>query len=255
MQINLQLFENLKNYIIYLRSIISKEAMNSSLLPLSLMPKGYFITDKAFYHAINKKSFKLAELEEFVIKFYSDNNWAETEKLFSRWQNYKCLEDRKKAFEACIAIITNSTIESKYIFIVTIPTLINQLEGILRETCVLYYKKFENKAVEKKEIIIGQFIKPNNKKLAPIDSLLESGLDRSIILPFVGVLDLIFKDSKEIDSTIQSEGDVYNLFRHKISHGENWTQDYSTIENLIRLICSLNCSFEAINHIRQKLEQ
>ena len=128
---------------------------------------GYFITDKVFYEVLITnlpKGLEKERLEDFIVKFYSDNNWIQTEKLFAQWKNFKCLKGREKALEACISIITNSTVDIQHIATVAIPTLINQLEGIFRELYVSYDATYRNKQSKNKDINPWSFFVSSNEK-------------------------------------------------------------------------------------------
>lgn len=98
---------------------------------------GYHIIDQTFYKTLQLTCNTKAEgLENFIIEFYSANNWAETSRLFDQWKKVAFLQSREKEFEASLAIIRNNTINDQHIAIVVINTLIAQLDGIIREFCV-----------------------------------------------------------------------------------------------------------------------
>lgn len=84
--------------------------------------------------------------------------------------------------------------------------------------------------------------------------MLDKGLDSEVIMAFVASLYQIFLPSTVISEQLLEGKIQYNLFRHKILHGDIINPFYGTKNNMIRLICCLNCIFEGIYHIERAIK-
>lgn len=107
------------------------------LLPPSIpgdLVRAVYIIDK--YEANKAK-----KLNELFYNYFSDNNWQNLEFMVAEWKKNPLFKKRIKIIRDCVEAIKNSKPKSN-ICNVVLPTLIVQLEGILRDHTKSTFEKF-----------------------------------------------------------------------------------------------------------------
>lgn len=201
----------------------------------------FCLSDGEFLEALKELENETNEavIMRFTITFYTKNNWEETKRLLKEWEeHYEFIHIRIPILKSCLNIITISAIED--FATVVIPCLIAQLEGILRDFYVfLDPKEPREKATPKK---LGEH---------PLVSNLPLSEGRGLMSAIINV----FQDDKDIKAKTEKELLEYNMYRHKIQHGEPSFLNYGTVETLIRLILFLDSSIKTIALCRNNLNK
>jgi len=224
----------------YIKQLAERYVPYSKYIHLQI--NHYAIVDLKFYEAFALlNSTDEVQIKAFIINFYTRNNLEELIRLFNEWkQDESILSKRLAIFEPCKKLLTiSNSIELNIndIAVLVIPTLISQLEGILRD---FYLKIFPNLSRERAspEKIIKEDAFWNNFTFAEIDN-------------FITSIDNLFLSSLEISKKEEIDIEKYNLFRHKIMHGDPKFLDYGTEANLIRLVLYIDSCVKTIARIEQ----
>lgn len=171
------------------------------------------------------------EVVPFMISYYKANDWKQLKNMVNNWSADIDIE-RLKVFQTAVALAQGQNQEN--IHLLTVPALIAQIDGLIRELYAVL-PKATKKRVEK-EIknnlpaeLKGKRADVRNEvavqTIAEVVDYWSAEMLQEVI--FSG----LFRDSNQI-----TPDSSYSLFRHKIMHGDKEYLGYGNEENFIRLM-------------------
>jgi hypothetical protein len=187
----------------------------------------WFISPSMPLSAINeilsiarKRGRKDGDINRLFIDYFSRNEWRNFQGLLTGWGNNHIFKRRISIFENCISVLQYSDKYNTNGAIVVLPTLIAQIDGILRDYLLTKNASLGRTYKDKKT----QFRASQPK--VTTDDLNELAIDV--------FLNILFQES-QIGKPLKTP---FNFNRHKILHGEN--TNYGRRDYVVRAIMVLD---------------
>jgi hypothetical protein len=167
-------------------------------------------------------------IEKNICDFYLSNSCKELERLFEDISNANINKNRKKLILEILPVYIPLK-DNKNIYSIIIPFLLSNICGLKQDLCDLLEIKNKKQNEKLLEKMIDDFDFPNRKKIEMI-------------------LDSVFLGGNKIEDKSE-ELEKFNLFRHKILHGDKDYLDYGNRENFVRCISIIHYLSNLINKI------
>lgn len=182
-------------------------------------------------------------LEQFLVSYYTANNWAAVNALLDKWQAAPSLAPRVAIIEDCLKTVQLAQGKNLNIANVVIPTLIAQIDGMMADLYKLILGNApmlpSNKKADKHEVVMELVSQIVNVRAADM-------LHTVIIEGVFRHADAIKKSRAANDNQQSAE---FNIFRHKIMHGDRDFLNYGTTENLTRFFLYADFLIQLITKI------
>lgn len=211
-----------------------QEVMERSRVSSVLLKQYWLVIDKELFEIISTAS-KSAnfDVNECIIKYYSENKYKNIENILSYIAELNCCEHRMHIIDSCFRIMKSSA--KKHIYNIVIPVLAAQMTGLIEEDCYKAIPKTKKEEIKK---ILQENKKEsgsNYTKIEIIDEYLKHSIGAGKYIEFNTVIkNKSFCNGGKIEKLSDCEIEKYNKFRPKILHGDSKFLDYGTKENLIR---------------------
>jgi len=181
---------------------------------LKLRKYHWFVTSTLFPTLINKivNCKNSQQMKVLFISYHSDNNFEALDNYLEKWGKSEIFKKRMKILKDSVELLKNHKDTAKHklnIDNLIIPALINQIEGIRKDTL---------KTLGMTEININSWQDPESKQIIKWQDVYknkvedESDFEKLAIYIFTVILFQSERDEKKAPIT--------NFSRHKISHGE-----------------------------------
>jgi len=204
------------NYIIYDKNILTELSKNNNILD-------------------NKK-----ELNKFIINYYIKENFKNLEDMIISWNgsNDNILTKRISILNASLEV--GKTCNNKdFYFSTSIPLLLAQLTGINED---IYNKIPKDKIEEIKKCLKENLKKENDNRNKIMVEFLYRYKPDSFLIYYGQINQKTLLNGYSIEKYEKnSHENKFDLFRHKILHGDKKYLDYSNEKNFI--ICWLQLNF------------
>ncbi len=216
------------------------------LIKLRLHSQYWLISDDELLLAVGDNDNLEAEsLTDFVIGYYKDNNWTRMANMVQTWQ-ISISQERLDIFNS--ALQHTQTASSEDVHLLTVPALIAQIDGLIRELYSCLPKEIK-KRIEKEitdslpeEIKSKRIDTRPNQVVASVAELVDYW---SAEILQEAIYEGLFKSS----NNITADGS-YSLYRHKIMHGDKDFLRYGNEENFVRLMLYADFIINLINQVK-----
>lgn len=223
--------------------------MQALFTSFKLQSRFWIVSDVALFREIIAQNFESErELEEFLVEYYTADNWAEIEALRAEWDASPSLTARITIIEDCLKAVKMAEGKAVNIANVVIPTLIAQIDGMMADL----YKMILGKAVTL----------PQDKKAKHefvMESVSQAVNVRAADMLHTVIIEGVFRHADAIEKSRAAndnrEDADFNIFRHKIMHGDRNFLNYGTIENLTRFFLYADFLIQLITKIENGHEQ
>ena len=213
---------------------------------IRLYAEHWLISDTDLLLEVNKNSdLEGNPLTEFVVNYYKDENWKRLGDLIRSWRG-SISQERLDIFNSAL---THTQISScSNVHLLTIPALIPQIDGLLRDLYSTLPK--ETKKRIEKEIIDNLPDDMKGKRLDTrpdqiIGSIAELVGDESAEI----LQEFIFEDLFKSSNDIANDGGR-SLYRHKIMHGNKTFLNYGKEDDFVRLMHYAHFILYLINQVK-----
>ncbi|PZP52934.1 MAG: hypothetical protein DI586_11525, partial [Micavibrio aeruginosavorus] len=181
----------------------------------------------------------------FVINYYKANGWYRLDTIMEEWQA-DIDQGRLKVFQAAIAMSKDNNHED--VHLLTVPALIAQIDGLVRELYGVLPKATRKRVEQEIKDNLPAELKGKRtdvrhdvavQTVAEIVDFWSAEMLQEVI--FSG----LFRESNKI-----TPNESYSLFRHKIMHGDKAYLGYGNEENFIRLMLYADFIIKLIKQIK-----
>ena len=229
---------------------LNNPAIRAIFTSFKLQSRFWIVSDIALLRKIiDMNSESEGEIEQFLVSHYTENNWAAVEDLFSEWKSTPSLSGRVAIIEDCLKTVKLADGKGVNIASVVIPALIAQIDGMMFDLYELMNRKSLLLASEKKQ----------KKNEILVESISQAVNFRAADMLHTVIIEGVFRHSDAIEKSRadndNQEDSEFNIFRHKIMHGDKDFLNYGKFENLTRFFLYADFLMQLITKIENGHEQ
>ena len=213
---------------------------------LRLYAEYWLISDTDLLLEVNKNSDLEGDfVTEFVVNYYKKENWKRLGGLIRSWRG-SISQERLDIFNSALTHTQASSCSN--VHLLTIPALIPQIDGLLRDLHSTLPK--ETKKRIEKEITdnLPDDMKGKRLDIRPdqiIGSIAELVDDESAEILQEFIFEELFKPSNDI-----ANDGGRSLYRHKIMHGNKIFLNYGKEDDFVRLMLYAHFIVNLINQVK-----
>lgn len=156
-----------------------------------------------------------------IIAYYQKNDWEKLETMVQSWQDSFYVNDRFQILSDCFDTLKSTYNTDTNVANAIVPTLVCQLEGIVRDGGLLPRKGKVNGV--------------------PFDN---HNAENHIL----AIIAEVFCGSEKFENAKKKGLNITNINRHKINHGDRAVLDYGSDESLIRLFLYINEAIRCLDN-------
>ena len=213
----------------------------------------FYISDEVFFKELDARHPRTTDKQlvlGFIIDFYSQDDCGQLKRLFSDWESYPFAKKRIAILGSCrkglhAGLQSGMTIDE--IAFMIIPTLIAQLDGLLKDfylEIIPGWQEINKDRIKHHEVYSQDFI--NTLPYFHLHKLLHI---TCYLFYFKTGVYKTTENEKEflVEPGSSEELEEYLLDRNAIQHGENTT--YGSAKELIRLVLCLDTIIKTISDL------
>lgn len=219
------------------------------LIKFRLHSENWLVNDEKLLNKIKEESYLESDLlAQYIIKYYKNNGWSKLRIIVICWDD-AINQDRIDIFLS--AINNAKTTETNDIHFLTVPALIAQIDGLIRDLYSLLPKEIKKRIESEITENLPDDIKAkrhDTRQDEIIGSIAELVDYWSAEILQEVIYNSLFKSSNKI-----TEDQGYSLYRHKIMHGDKDFLNYGNEENFVRLILYADFIVRLIREVKLSL--
>jgi hypothetical protein len=216
------------------------------LLKIRLHSEHWLISDDDLLSLVIERNIEGdEEIVSFVIGYYKSDRWSRLEAITGSW-NTEINPERLKVFNTAIAMSKDTDTED--VHLLTVPALIAQIDGLVRELYSILPKETRKRVEKEIKDNLPEELKSKRtdvrhdvavQTIAEVVDFWSAEMLQEVI--FSG----LFRDSNKI-----TPNDSYSLFRNKIMHGDKEYLGYGNEGNFIRLMLYAEFIIKLIKQVK-----